>query len=301
MDTSSPKLNVDLVARSGANCLDLGVRWVGRHLDSVLRVAIPFALGAAWLAWTLVAFAEFDLRILFPVLAVVTCPLGMILARRAASSAFDRALRPGRFGRDLGSAYVYRFLGWIGPLLVIHSFGEFGRDGVGAFLFILGVVLYLVLTPRTGLSGSFVAENGVLDPRRRGLASQRTRELVKRERSELFLRWHWWVAYWYVLVAVLLVGLETFLQSMLGWSPLFGRDRDVLLGYLDTDGFGPMIAYVSHSPLAVATLAFVATLVYPLVRVAWTFCYVDLRIRRDLWDLQRRCHQEARLLGETSS
>lgn len=294
--TGSPKLVIDLVPRSGSNCLDLGVRWVGRNLEAVLRMTLPFAIAGAVLAWGLVRFVELDARILLPMTGLATWPLGVIIGRWVAGEAFDR--RPGgrRFVRDLVYSLLYRVLEWSGPVLMLL---QLHRDGQ-AMLFIVGLVMFLLVTPRPGLVGSFTAEDGVLDRRGTGRASQRTRELVKRDRGEVFIRWCWWAIFWTVLVAVVIAGIETFSYSMFQWSPLFGRDRDELVGYFWTDGPGPMLGYLVYSPMAVATFVFVATLVYPIIRAAWTFHYVNMRIRRDLWDLQQRCHAEARRLGETS-
>ena len=40
----------------------------------------------------------------------------------------------------------------------------------------------------------------------------------------------------------------------------------------------------------------VAFLVYPIGRLAWFFCYIDVRVRRDCWDMELSIIQEAERL-----
>ena len=40
--------------------------------------------------------------------------------------------------------------------------------------------------------------------------------------------------------------------------------------------------------------------IYPVIRLAWMLSYIDLRIRRDCWDVALKIDQEAERLGVTT-
>jgi hypothetical protein len=46
-------------------------------------------------------------------------------------------------------------------------------------------------------------------------------------------------------------------------------------------------------PLVVSALSATAWLVYPLARLAWFFCYLDARIRKEGWDVELAFRIEA--------
>lgn len=50
-------------------------------------------------------------------------------------------------------------------------------------------------------------------------------------------------------------------------------------------------------PIVVATWIGIAWLVYPLARLAWFFCYLDTRIRKEGWDVELSFRVEARRLA----
>jgi hypothetical protein len=54
---------------------------------------------------------------------------------------------------------------------------------------------------------------------------------------------------------------------------------------------------LAYDPLPVAALASVLWLVYPLARLAWFFCYLDARIRKEGWDVEIDFRVEARRIG----
>jgi hypothetical protein len=54
---------------------------------------------------------------------------------------------------------------------------------------------------------------------------------------------------------------------------------------------------LSYDPLPVVAFASVLWLVYPLARLAWFFCYLDARIRKEGWDVEIAFRVEARRIG----
>jgi hypothetical protein len=53
---------------------------------------------------------------------------------------------------------------------------------------------------------------------------------------------------------------------------------------------------LAYDPLLVGALSATWWLVYPLARLAWFFCYLDLRVRKEGWDVEIELRVEARRL-----
>jgi len=53
---------------------------------------------------------------------------------------------------------------------------------------------------------------------------------------------------------------------------------------------------VMHDPLVVTTICATMWLAYPLARLAWFFCYLDTRIRKEAWDVELDFRIEAQRL-----
>ncbi len=280
--TASGGLGIDLVPRSSLNQFDVGFRWIGRNLLAVYRSTLPFAVAAGVLCWMLVRVLEWDLRAVLLVVAVVTWPLGIEFGRRLASEAFERTPRGNLFLRVAGPTLLNRFLNWGGVSLSLVLFEMPG------WIFV-GILIQLAVPPFLGLAGSFQPEDAVLDRKGTGRARRRTGELVKQERTELYLAMCGWTFLWLVLVVVALVGTEMALRGLFQWTVFLDRAQE-LWGRYDS---GELYRFLYTSPGFAAMLAFWSVATYPFVRVPWSFAYVDLRIRRDMWDLQRRFYEEA--------
>jgi hypothetical protein len=54
---------------------------------------------------------------------------------------------------------------------------------------------------------------------------------------------------------------------------------------------------LARDPLVLAALTATALLVYPINRLAWFFCYIDIRVRKDCWDLELRLEKKTRELS----
>lgn len=54
---------------------------------------------------------------------------------------------------------------------------------------------------------------------------------------------------------------------------------------------------LSYDPLLVVALFSIVWLVYPIARLAWFFCYLDARIRKEGWDVEIDFRMEARRLA----
>jgi hypothetical protein len=77
----------------------------------------------------------------------------------------------------------------------------------------------------------------------------------------------------------------------------------ILLGFPILIGRASSVFYIEeisnlllYDPLVVATVSATLWLVYPLARLAWFFCYLDARIRKEGWDVELAFRIEARRL-----
>ena len=58
---------------------------------------------------------------------------------------------------------------------------------------------------------------------------------------------------------------------------------------------------ILDDPAFLTALQLALWLPYPVVRLAWFFCYLDQRIRNECWDLQLQYRVEAARLEELAS
>ncbi len=83
---------------------------------------------------------------------------------------------------------------------------------------------------------------------------------------------------------------------------IFDIGAGTLLGYPIVIGrtsafFAEELFYLLiWDPLAIATLSAAVWLVYPLARLAWFFCYIDARIRKEGWDVELHFRVESQRL-----
>jgi hypothetical protein len=73
---------------------------------------------------------------------------------------------------------------------------------------------------------------------------------------------------------------------------LFGR----ITGEFFVDDVGFLLM---HDPLVVTTICATLWLAYPLARLAWFFCYLDTRIRKEAWDVELDFRIESQRLEAT--
>ena len=83
---------------------------------------------------------------------------------------------------------------------------------------------------------------------------------------------------------------------------IFDIGAGTLLGYPIVIGrtsafFAEELFYLLiWDPLAITTLSATVWLVYPLARLAWFFCYIDARIRKEGWDVELHFRVESQRL-----
>ena len=96
--------------------------------------------------------------------------------------------------------------------------------------------------------------------------------------------------------ALFAVGLFLMIDLLSGWvfnAPIF-------FGTIapGPDQMQALASRIIDDPIVVVTLHVALWLTYPLVRLAWFFCYLDQRIRNECWDLDLQFRVEAVRLEE---
>jgi hypothetical protein len=96
---------------------------------------------------------------------------------------------------------------------------------------------------------------------------------------------------------VMLHTVDSASELLLGLPILTGRSK-MDASYLGN--FGERFDYFFHflgtDPVVITAALAVALMVYPIARLTWFFCYMDVRVRRDCWDIELQIIQEARRL-----
>jgi hypothetical protein len=64
------------------------------------------------------------------------------------------------------------------------------------------------------------------------------------------------------------------------------------------DGRDVFMQLTHDDPAFLTTIQLALWLPYPVIRLAWFFCYLDQRIRNECWDLQLQYRAEAARLEE---
>jgi hypothetical protein len=98
------------------------------------------------------------------------------------------------------------------------------------------------------------------------------------------------VLFFVMSVLSLFVLVDLAAGMLFDWPILIGRISG--LGYMLEE----LATLLSRDPRVAAALVTVAWLVYPVTRLAWMFCYLDVRIRQEGWDVELDFRVEARRL-----
>jgi hypothetical protein len=367
------RTTVPLQPRRAFGCIDVAVRFYGRHLARILEICALVALPCSVLTYILTVRSEMDVRLTLIVLYFGTWIAGVLTVSGASRALFGEPFVPvperGKtldFPRllqlvtdlaaaavgfvivadvvadVLGTDFVYGAIEntWYALLfallivrlvlaLILRARVTSGfwkalslsglRRGVmlfgpllilfphGWLLVLIGIALSvfsLILALRTG----FVAESKILASLDEQLRGQGLRQLLQKEGGDLLVR-GWLILGFCSLLAMAMFFTIDWACGLLGYPILIGRIRQVVpfeqLGGSARGGnfveaiaavFRATVEMLLRDPRCLTVFAAAVMLVYPIVRLAWFFCYIDLRVRRDCWDMELLFRQEARRL-----
>lgn len=273
---------VPLVPRTTSNCLDLAVVFLRAHFAPIARLWALVALPSCVSVYVLVDRFEFKMPLALAVFFFVTSPLGSLLISGAAPCAFGE---PFTFQRTL------QRLGPRGVGLILWGLAVRCLAALGILLFIFPGWYLLV---RTGFRVEKVALSRIADH----LHDRRTSELIKGEMGDLFARSAGILLFSFLLWLALLLTIDFASSTLLGLPILFGR-LQADWSYMDELGNVMIYAFgfLWSDPIVITASLATALMVYPLGRLAWFFCYLDVRVRRDCWDMELQITQEAERLG----
>ena len=145
------------------------------------------------------------------------------------------------------------------------------------------------------------------------------RDLLKKEGGDLFARSLLIVPFCLLLSIVVFFTIDQACNVLLGYPILAGRldqvlpresiqrEADTAFGDAAVNGLGRAgtmvvvaIKFLLSDSRCLAVLTAAVLFVFPIARLAWFFCYIDLRVRRDCWDMELLFQQEARRLERTT-
>ncbi len=280
------QLRLPLIPRTTMNCLDLGALFFGRHVGTIVVQWLWYAIPTCLLVYLAATYWEWDLRFAALLVHFVSAPFGVLLAERLVHAAFGESFEappatPERTGRLL----------------------SMGIKSLGARLATLLLGFALILPGWwVGVRTSFIVEKNCLAELAGRSHDRRNQDLVKQEIGSLLQRS--FVIFLFLLgLSLAMLFCVDFLSATLFNVPiLMGRVGESISFFPAPDDYlRLLIEYLVADPLVMTVLTGVWLLLYPIARFAWFFCYIDLRVRGDFWDLELQFQKELERLGEAGA
>jgi hypothetical protein len=265
---------IDMTPRTTSGCLDMAVMFVGRSLGAVLGLWLLVTVPSCALVYAL--SDRYELGLWMPGLVVffATAPLGVMLGVGACERAFGRPM-------SARSVAVRTIRDYWKQLLLVTALRIPILLGT-----ILGIFPGIILAVRRG----FTVEQAVLRRFRERSDEQNDRQMISTEFVDLLVGATAIFLFCLILWPVLFVTLDTLLGLLFGYPILLGRLSSAMDSYYAGDYLVQLLWY---DPKVQTALTAVALLVYPVGRLAWFFCYIDLQVRCDCWDIQVEFDDEA--------
>jgi hypothetical protein len=263
-----------LEPRSVGAAIDLAILFYRRHALKLLALsllfgALPVALGGfratrgdGWL-WAALSFF------------FGSAFLGAAVVAGAGHHVFGEEFTLGNTLRHLGRN--------IGSLLIWLPLARVAMGAVGAMCW---GILWVPVAARYG----FLSEVLVLEQLRGMRIGRRLEEILKSNHVEACGRYLAIASFALAVSTVLFLFVDLGSQVLFG-VPIFLSKVSWAVAYEDVTNL------LSYDPLLVVALASTWWLVYPLARLAWFFCYLDARIRKEGWDVEIAFRVETRRIG----
>lgn len=265
---------ITIERRKITGCIDLAVVFIREHFGAVALMTMFFAVPSCLLTWWLMSETDSYIWASLILFALLSPILGAVLVIGAGRRVFGDQLHVGRSFKALRKRFWILF----GYMLVTRALG--------------GVLWCLILPPLlVGVRYGFLAEVLYLESTPRKKAGSRLSKLMSNVFSDLVGRGLAAFTFYALLVFGLFVIVELASTTLLGVPIVSGRlasgvDVQNELGILFASD--PRFITILHALMWVA---------YPLVRIAWFFCYLDVRIQKEGWDVELDFRIEAQRLG----
>lgn len=271
---------IDLQPRSIGACLDLATMVVSRRLGLWLATWALFALPASAGVYYVAQATNYGFLGFLAGLGLGSVPLGTALVFGAAQTAMGQPCTARQ------AAFGSLRLTWKSMLAV-------------AALRVIQLPLMILVLPGLALAilTGFHAEAAVFARWRAGEHEHRVGELIHSEYSDLVVRGGALIFFglgcWWLLTLTLDCGCTV----LFGVSPIITRFGDATRNIWELEDWGgwgsAAWSFLTSDPLTLATLTATGLASYAVCRLAWFFAYIDLRIRRDCWDLELALAEEA--------
>lgn len=277
---------ISLSPMNTGHCLDMGFRMFRAHFAPILQGWCLFAIPSCVGLYLAIDRLEWGLPAAAALYALTTSLFGAYLIAGIAPAAFGV---PFTFSSTWSLLARDRFR----PLFV-----GLGSQLLVALASLLCLIPGLLVAVRLG----FLLEQRALKPMERRTHERGVRELVKNGFGDLAGRAFFILAFLALIWLVLFVTVDqagfVLFKFPLGFSRIAVDST-----YMDSVDY--TITYIAsyfwNDPIVVTTMYACALAVFPLGRLAWFFCYIDLRVRQDCWDMELQILQEAeRLEGRTA-
>ena len=274
---------LSLLPRSAANCFDLAVLFCGRHLGQLIGLwalfAVPLAAAAYLAAW----YTDWGFLAALGLWVFGTAPFGVMLVGGAARAAFGEEFLLRKMLRDLKSDWP----------LALHVLAL--RVPIA-----LGMTFCIVPGAWLAVNRGFLVESRALMHLHQQRHDRRTAELVKLEFADLMVRGIILFIAGFVLWIMMELTVDVAWTILFGRSLFFGRWHElgsVMNDELEIDVYLEHLWRLATSDPKVLVLHLTTGLAaYAVCRLAWFLCYIDLRVRRDCWDLELEILDESQRL-----
>jgi len=270
-------------------CIDLAICFNRRHFGQILRLTLFFALPAMALT-TWMALTTDSGLILSLVLFFFASPvLGAVLVAGIGPYVFGDTLEVGRAFRSFTSRSLEVLPALLTSRVILFMFG--------LFFYLIHWFLWVLYLPFIGvfLERSFmVAELHLLEQLPATKARSRRTDLRKGASGELCSRWLGTLTFSLLVTFILFLLVDLACKVLLGIEVFFGHFTSSM------DYEWVVIAHQLTKPLPIIILQALLWLLYPIARLTHFFCYLDIRIRKECWDLELDYRIEARRLKESA-
>ncbi|MEY2725520.1 MAG: hypothetical protein RLZZ458_1387 [Planctomycetota bacterium] len=269
---------VSVERRTFGECLDLAIVFTREFAAPLLRIWLVCAIPSCALVWLL---ASSNTDMLFPSILI------FLVLSSVYNSLLIAAVGPQVFGVPMSLKSGYRlwrrrFFSW----LVVSLFARFFQF-ISGFCFVLPSVIvtaYVGHYPEVLLLED--APLSKISPRLSWLSSGGG---YGRSQARLFGLFAFW--------AIMSAG--TFLALDLSAATLVNRPIFLPLLLAANARFEESMAQIIlDDPAFLTALQLALWIPYPIIRIAWFFCYLDQRIRNECWDLQVQLRAEASRLEQ---